>query len=234
MKASVRYWAVVPAAGAGKRMQSDVPKQYLEIHGKPVIEYTLEAFISHPLIESVIVAVSDTDGFWPELPVSRHPKIQTAKGGLERCHSVLNCLEHLQTIAGSDDWVLVHDAARPCLIKDDIDKLICGLSDTDGGLLALPVRDTMKRAENSFVKETVNREGLWHALTPQMFRLSELQQSLNSAVTRGDMVTDESQAMEKAGYKPRLVKGRPENIKITHRADLALAELYLSRSATCV
>lgn len=228
MSNTERYWAVIPAAGAGKRMQSDVPKQYLQINGKPIIEYTLEVFIKHPDIESVIVAISDIDEYWNELSVSKHPKVKTTEGGIERCHSVINCLDYLNDIADEGDWVLVHDAARPCLKSSDIDKLINNVSATDGGLLALPVRDTMKRSNDRHVCETVSREGLWHALTPQMFRLHNLQQALKAVIDSGELVTDESLAMERAGYRPLLVEGRPDNIKVTHNADLYLATLYLT------
>ncbi|MEJ2094159.1 MAG: 2-C-methyl-D-erythritol 4-phosphate cytidylyltransferase [Gammaproteobacteria bacterium] len=228
MSNTERYWAVIPAAGAGKRMQSDVPKQYLQINGKPIIEYTLEVFTKHPDIESVIVAISDTDEYWGELPVSKHPKVKTTEGGIERCHSVMNCLDYLSDIADESNWVLVHDAARPCLKSTDIDKLINDVSGTDGGLLALPVRDTMKRSNDRHVSETVSREGLWHALTPQMFRLHNLQLALKAVIDSGELVTDESLAMERAGYRPLLVEGRPDNIKVTHNADLYLATLYLT------
>jgi 2-C-methyl-D-erythritol 4-phosphate cytidylyltransferase len=228
MSNTERYWAVIPAAGAGKRMQSDIPKQYLQINGKPIIEYTLEVFTKHPDIESVIVAISDTDEYWGELPVSKHPKVKTTGGGIERCHSVMNCLDYLSDIADESNWVLVHDAARPCLKSTDIDKLINDVSGTDGGLLALPVRDTMKRSNDRHVSETVSREGLWHALTPQMFRLHNLQLALKAVIDSGELVTDESLAMERAGYRPLLVEGRPDNIKVTHNEDLYLATLYLT------
>ena len=228
MSDTERYWAVIPAAGAGKRMQSDIPKQYLQINGKPIIEYTLEVFTKHPDIESVIVAISDTDEYWNELPASSHPKVKTTEGGIERCHSVMNCLDYLSDIADENDWVLVHDAARPCLKSTDIDKLINNVSATDGGLLALPVRDTMKRSNDRHVSETVSREGLWHALTPQMFRLHNLQLALKAVIDSGELVTDESLAMERAGYRPLLVEGRPDNIKVTHNVDLYLATLYLT------
>jgi 2-C-methyl-D-erythritol 4-phosphate cytidylyltransferase len=228
MSNTERYWAVIPAAGAGKRMQSDIPKQYLQINGKPIIEYTLEVFTKHPDIESVIVAISDTDEYWGELPVSKHPKVKTTEGGIERCHSVMNCLDYLSDIADESNWVLVHDAARPCLKSTDIDKLINDVSGTDGGLLALPVRDTMKRSNDRHVSETVSREGLWHALTPQMFRLHNLQLALKAVIDSGELVTDESLAMERAGYRPLLVEGRPDNIKVTHNEDLYLATLYLT------
>ena len=229
MTKAVRFWAVIPSAGVGTRMLADKPKQYLPVRNKPLIEHTLNAFCSHEKITGVVVAVSEQDNYWPALEISSQPKISTTVGGVERCHSVMNCLKYLSDMAATDDWVLVHDAARPCISKADIDKLIETLAeDPVGGLLALPVHDTMKRADNvNNVSETVNREGLWHALTPQMFRLADLIQALQQAIDRDLIVTDESQAMELAGFKPRLVQGQAQNIKVTHKDDIALAELYL-------
>ena len=229
-----RFWAVIPAAGTGTRMQTELPKQYLSINGRRVIEYSLETFCLHPQIAGLVVALAAGDKVWEGLSLAKHPKIRTAPGGKERCHSVLNCLHMLSTMTGAEDWVLVHDAARPCINREDIDQLIITLREHPvGGLLALPVRDTMKRADigqdhGQHVCETVNRQGLWHALTPQMFRLGKLSQALEQAIRQGELVTDESQAMELAGLRPRLVEGRAENIKITRPSDLRLAELYLS------
>ena len=227
------FWAVIPAAGTGARMQSDLPKQYLPISGRCVIEYSLETFCTHPQIAGVVIALASGDKLWKGLSFAGHSKIRTTLGGKERCHSVLNCLYALSSMAGAEDWVLVHDAARPCINGEDIDQIIAALRDHPvGGLLALPVRDTMKRADNSqdgqLVTETVNRQGLWHALTPQMFRLGPLTRALEEAIQKGQMVTDESQAMEHAGFRPRLVEGRAENIKVTRPSDLKLAELYLA------
>jgi 2-C-methyl-D-erythritol 4-phosphate cytidylyltransferase len=229
MSKAVEFWAVVPAAGTGSRMQTDIPKQYLQLNGKPVIEHTLKAFCANEKIKGIVVAISEQDTWWKKLGISSHPKIKTTTGGDERCHSVINCLRSLAAMAAADDWVLVHDAARPCINSGDIDHLIGMLVDHPvGGLLALPVRDTMKRADmDNVVCDTVNRDGLWHALTPQMFRLALLTQALQQAIDRNQVVTDESQAMELTGLKPLLVEGQASNIKITRKDDLALAELYL-------
>lgn len=228
---TVRHWAVIPAAGTGKRMQAGVPKQYLEIDGRTILEITLRQFCYSPLIESVIVALSSDDNYFDQLEISSHGKINRVTGGDERCHSVLNSLQYLSTIADENDWVMVHDAARPCINQDDIINLVRVLEEHPvGGLLALPVRDTMKRAgEGDFVRETVNREGLWHALTPQMFRLGQLRDAMQQNMDQGRIVTDESQAMELAGLSPMLVRGRQENIKITHMDDLMLAKIYLKQ-----
>jgi 2-C-methyl-D-erythritol 4-phosphate cytidylyltransferase len=225
-----KFWAVIPAAGVGKRMQADRPKQYLELHGRTVLAHTLSRFLVHPRIEGVVVALGEGDPYWPGLGIS-HPKLRTAPGGAERCHSVLNALRVLRGQAAKDDWVLVHDAARPCLRREDIDHLIGTLHDHPvGGLLGLPVADTMKRtAADDTVIETVPREHLWRALTPQMFRFAELHQALDGALGNNRLVTDEASAMELAGKAPKMVEGHGDNIKITRPQDLVLAELYLAQ-----
>jgi 2-C-methyl-D-erythritol 4-phosphate cytidylyltransferase len=228
---SERFWAVVPAAGAGKRMASQIPKQYLPLAGRRVIEHTLARLLSHRAIEAAVVALSPADEWWPQTDYAGHARVITVDGGSERCHSVLNALEALQQRADGSDWVLVHDAARPCLHPGDLDSLINGLSDDPvGGLLGVPVHDTMKRVDSQGeVVKTVPRAGLWHAYTPQMFRLQTLHGALTGALAKGELVTDDASAMELAGYRPRLVQGRPDNIKITRPEDLPLAEFYLSR-----
>ncbi|MBI3774317.1 MAG: 2-C-methyl-D-erythritol 4-phosphate cytidylyltransferase [Gammaproteobacteria bacterium] len=225
------YWAVVPAAGSGTRMSSQVPKQYLALAGKTVIEHTLARLAAHSMIDGIVVALSPNDTNWPNLSLHLAKPVLLAKGGAERCTSVLNALNELKKHARPDDWALVHDGARPCLRPTDVDKLIVELRDhPHGGLLAVPVRDTMKRAdENVDVSETVDRKGLWHALTPQMFRLGELSDALRRVIDQGWLVTDEASAMERAGYKPHLVEGAADNIKITRPEDLAVAEFYLRR-----
>lgn len=222
---------IIPAAGIGTRMGLETPKQYLQLQGQCIIEHTLKPFCEHEGIEAVVVALAKNDRYWPKLKIAAHPKIHTATGGLERCHSVLNSLNYLHTIAAADDWVMVHDAARPCLRREDIDKLMGAMSgDSEGGLLAIPVRDTMKRTDKTMkIKETVDRENLWHALTPQIFRLGPLKAALESAISQDIIVTDEAQAMEMRGVRPLLVEGHPDNIKITHQNDLPLAELFLAQ-----
>ena len=231
MSTGLRYWAVIPAAGVGTRMRADVPKQYLSINHKTILEHTLERFCSHAKIDGVVVAISGDDDIWKTLDISSHPKITVVEGGVERCHSVLNGLRAISDQASSNDWVLVHDAARPCLRNEDIDRLMDTLEGHDvGGLLGLPVKDTMKRADNTgTIQETVDREGLWHALTPQMFHLGVLIDSLENALSNDLIVTDEAQAIELIGLQPVLVEGHPGNIKITQNNDLALAELFLSQ-----
>jgi 2-C-methyl-D-erythritol 4-phosphate cytidylyltransferase len=232
---SVRHWALVPAAGIGKRMGSAIPKQYLPLAGRPVIAHSLATLMDYPRIAGVVVAISAEDEWWPmiatELTAAKPLRVVT--GGAERCHSVLNGLEALHAWAAPSDWVLVHDAARPCLTAGDLDRLLVELAnDPVGGLLAIPVRDTLKQADAAGrIMATVDRSHLWHALTPQMFRLGILHETLRAALARGLLVTDEAAAMEAAGYAPRLIEGRADNLKITRPEDLALAEFYLAHRA---
>ncbi len=223
------YWAVIPAAGVGARMAAGIPKQYLSLRGRTIFEHTLERFLSHPRIDGVVVSVATEDPIWPTLPLTGRPRILRVDGGAERCHSVLNALKALVSAGCDADWALVHDAARPCLRTTDIDTMIDALSDDPvGGILAVPVRDTMKRGSaTQRITATVDRSGLWHALTPQMFRVGPLAAAIERALDRGVKVTDEAQAMELTGQAPRLVEGHADNIKITRPQDLELAELYL-------
>lgn len=225
-------WAVVPAAGIGSRMGSELPKQYISLAGKPILQHALECLCEHPAINGVVVALAEDDRWFDELDFEcKH--LLRAPGGEQRCHSVLNGLVVLADVAADEDWVLVHDAARPCLRTADISRLIEAVQAQDnGGLLALPVRDTMKRADsNHCIEATIERDGLWHALTPQMFRLGELRKALEAAINSGDLVTDEAQAMEGVGAHPLLVEGSEDNIKVTRPGDLVLAELYLQQMA---
>ncbi|WP_275096660.1 2-C-methyl-D-erythritol 4-phosphate cytidylyltransferase [Sedimenticola hydrogenitrophicus] len=226
-----RHWAVVPAAGVGRRMGGAVPKQYLNLHGRPVIDHTLRTLVAHPRIARVIVAVSATDAWWSGTAYAEHPRIQRVAGGRERADSVLNGLLALQGEADAMDWVLVHDAARPCLHRSDLDRLLQALAGHPvGGLLAIPFSDTIKRADPAGrVLETVPREQLWRAFTPQMFRYAALREALERAREDGLLVTDESSAMERSGAAPLLIAGRSDNIKITSPEDLVLAGFFLER-----
>lgn len=227
---SERFWAVVPAAGVGRRMGGELPKQYLELQGRKVIDHSLQRLLDHPLIEQAYVALSPEDVYWQGCEHADDARVVRVAGGEERCHSVLNALRALRGEADSDDWVLVHDAARPCLSRGDLDHLIDSLRNHPvGGLLGVPVQDTLKRvvAEGG-VSETVPRRDLWQAYTPQMFRLGLLTQALSDALENNQLVTDDASAMELAGYRPQMVEGHAGNIKITRPADLALAAFYLS------
>jgi 2-C-methyl-D-erythritol 4-phosphate cytidylyltransferase len=227
-----RYWAVVPAAGIGQRMGTAMPKQYLPLAGLSVIARTLRILLSHRRISGVAVAINTKDQWWKHVRLDTDKPLLSVTGGAERCYSVINCLYTLQQLAQPDDWVLVHDAVRPCLRSSDLDRLIETLAtDPVGGLLAVPVRDTIKRADaNQRVSGTVERSGLWHALTPQMFRLTVLHLALQRALENQRLVTDEATAIELAGLAPRLVEGHGDNIKITRAEDLVLAEFFLSHS----
>lgn len=230
-----KVWVIIPAAGVGSRMQADRPKQYLQLAGKTVIEHTLACFNTHPDVEGIVVAISVDDPYWPEL-VKATDNLFTAAGGKERADSVLNALDYLaETLqAEAETWVLVHDAARPCLSRADLDRLLAmrDSHESAGALLAVPVRDTMKRAQEDFphVSHTEDRNGLWHALTPQMAQLGVLRESLAHALKKGANITDEASALEYAGLHPMLVEGDARNIKITRPADLALAEFFLKES----
>jgi 2-C-methyl-D-erythritol 4-phosphate cytidylyltransferase len=232
-KTKYKFWAVIPAAGVGSRMQAERPKQYLQLQGKTILEHTLARFLDHPMINGIVLVISEGDPYWQKIEtvLTGDKPLLVATGGQERCDSVLNGLKILGDQVDKDDWVLVHDAARPCLTSQDIDKLIVEL-DTHavGGILARPVHDTMKRDDgHANIAATVERKGLWHALTPQMFRYQILLDALSKALDDGYQVTDEASAMEHAGLTARLVEGRPENIKITRPEDLQLAALYLDR-----
>jgi 2-C-methyl-D-erythritol 4-phosphate cytidylyltransferase len=232
MSAPLKYWVIIPAAGSGQRMQSDTPKQYLSLAGHMVIEHVLQLFAGIPGIQAITVATSTDDPWWPRVTLPGQIPVYRVDGGRERCHSVLNALESLMDRASADDWIMVHDAARPCLRHSDASKLMGELAEHEvGGLLGMPVRDTMKRTNSDAeVCETVERQDLWHALTPQMFRFGLLRDALVNALDSNQLVTDESSAVEFYGKKPRMVTGHGDNIKITRPEDLALAEFYLQQS----
>ncbi|MGB5180397.1 MAG: 2-C-methyl-D-erythritol 4-phosphate cytidylyltransferase [Gammaproteobacteria bacterium] len=230
MQTKAKFWAIVPAAGAGTRMGSDIPKQYLTLGDRTVLEHTLDTLLSCQQLAGVILVLSPADQRWTGIQ-QRYAQqaLETVNGGAERCDSVLNGLKHLAARATDDDWVLVHDAARPCVRAEDIERLMKTLESSDeGGLLGVPVADTMKRVDDELcITDTVDREGLWHAYTPQMFPAGALRTALQQAIGDGYPVTDEANAMELAGYRPRMVQGARDNIKITVPSDLPLAAFYL-------
>lgn len=227
---SVRYWCVIPAAGTGSRMGVEMPKQYVTFEGKTILEYTIDTWLNYPLIEKVCVALHRQDNYWKNLSVASNKKIITCYGGDVRVHSVLECLSALELHAADNDWVLVHDAVRPCVTQYFIDNLISKVGDHPvGGILGIPCRDTIKRVRDAEVIETVSRENLWRAQTPQMFRYGLLKKALEKCIDENVSVTDESLALERIGLKPLMVEGSPSNIKITFPGDLALAEVFLKR-----
>ena len=236
MPSPSQYSVVVPAAGIGKRMQADCPKQYLHIAGKTIIEHTLTNLLEHNQIKRVIVVINPYDKSFAQLPIAGHPRIAVVKGGQERCDSVLAGLNYLPD---DEEWVLVHDAARPCLARADVTALLqLAKQGSSGGILATPVRDTMKRAVaikmngQIFIEQTESRENLWHALTPQFFKLASLKRALIEASKQNAKITDEASAMEFLGEKVILVEGHASNIKITQAEDLLLAEFYLTQQQT--
>lgn len=230
-----RCWALIPAAGVGRRFGAAVPKQYLDLDGRRVIDHVLDRFLGHPAISGCVVVLHPQDPYWPEGPHAGHPAVWRAEGGAERCHSVRNGLDVLAAQADARDWVLVHDAARPCLRRADLDALLAALAEpgSAGALLAVPVHDTVKRAGTSGerVAATLPRADLWRAFTPQAFRLGDLKQALDFALASGQLVTDDASAMELFGFQPRLVEGHADNLKITCPEDLALARFFLSEQA---
>lgn len=214
-------------------MQADKPKQYLLLDNKPVLQHTLQRLASHPRIEGIVVALAPNDPWWPELDLQLDCELLIAEGGEARADSVLNALSLLNQQSENDIWVMVHDAARPCLRHEDIDHMLATLlSHQVGGILGVPVTDTVKRvASDNSIVDTVDRQGLWRAATPQMFRLGLLHKALSVAAQQGLSVTDEASALELAGWQPMMVEGHPDNIKITLPQDLALAALYLQQQA---
>jgi 2-C-methyl-D-erythritol 4-phosphate cytidylyltransferase len=280
----MRYWLVMPAAGVGRRFGESIPKQYADLHGRTVIEWSLAPFLYDSRCLGVVVVLGQSDAFWPTVaarlpdvtgathateasvaaalldatraaeraaarrggsdmegftdpgltlpttPAVTLPKVMTAVGGKERSDSVRNGLAALSGSAGPDDWVLVHDAARPCVLRQDVDRLLDRVhSHAVGGLLAAPAADTLKRADGDRqVAETVDRASLWRALTPQMFRYARLREALERAVAAGRSPTDEAQALEWMGERPLIVEGSTTNIKITSADDLVIAVALLA------
>jgi 2-C-methyl-D-erythritol 4-phosphate cytidylyltransferase len=222
------FIALVPAAGAGSRMQSDCPKQYLRLHGEPLIAHTLRALAREPRIGLIVVVVSPDDAHWDACDWAEWQGCLRVLrcGGETRAQSVANGLAQLHETCADDTWVLVHDAARPCLPREALARLIDAVEhDATGGLLAVPVADTLKRADASGrVEATAPRAGLWQAQTPQMFRYGLLRAALQAA---GDDVTDEASAIEHAGLHPLLIEADSRNLKVTHPRDLQLAGLIL-------
>jgi 2-C-methyl-D-erythritol 4-phosphate cytidylyltransferase len=233
MSPRARRWAVVPAAGRGERFGGSSPKQYAAIDGRAMLSWTLQALLAEPSIAGVMVAVAETDRRWYRLAESRDPRVGCCLGGATRAESVALALQALGPLASGQDWVLVHDAARPCLAREDLRALLRAVgSDPVGGLLAHPASDTLKRADGQGRAEgTLAREGIWRAQPPQAFRYGLLCRALALCRDRERVVTDEASAIEALGLRPLLVRGRADNLKVTSREDLVIAEAVLrSRS----
>lgn len=234
----MKFIAIIPAAGRGSRLQASVPKQYLSINGTTLIEFALRPFIDNPYIEQIIVVLASDDRIFATLPVAGDPKIRTTLGGDSRMQSVINGLECYIDNLGQDErehWVAVHDAARPLLHQEDLQACLdCCLSSQIGAILAQPVADTIKSStpaintDFAMVANTVPRESLWSAHTPQIFHSNKLLAALSQVVSQQLLVTDEAQAMELSGAPVQLVATRHPNFKVTRQADLALAKLVLA------
>jgi 2-C-methyl-D-erythritol 4-phosphate cytidylyltransferase len=229
----MRYYLVIPAAGSGRRLASTIPKQYADLGSSTVIEHALAPFEADPDCAGIVIAIASNDPTWPAIAARRPRAIEVAAGGAERAHSVQSALRSLATRARADEWVMVHDAARPCFARSDLERLKHELAgDGVGGLLAMPLADTLKRGaagvDRPLVEATIERAGLWRASTPQVFRLGLLRDALDAALAAGKLPTDEAQAMEWAGHAPRLIAGRADNIKVTTADDLALARAIIA------
>jgi len=221
--------ALILAAGRGERVGGPTPKQYTPLLGRPALSWSLAALLASPAVDGVVVALAPRDRRWKRLAESRSPRVSTCVGGDRREASVSNALLSLAARAHENDWVIVHDAARPCLQREDLDKLFAATRrDPVGGLLAIPVPDTLKVNDGRGRSvRTADRSALWRALTPQIFRYGLLRRALALCVERERAVTDEASAVEALGLRPRLVPGRSDNIKLTTPADRVLAEAIL-------
>ncbi|MBL4671735.1 MAG: 2-C-methyl-D-erythritol 4-phosphate cytidylyltransferase [Arenicella sp.] len=243
------FWVVMPAAGSGSRMQESVPKQYLLINGSTIIEHTIKVFLDNHEIQKIMIPLAENDQRFSQLKIAKEQRVATTIGGSSRAHSVLNGLTALSTegafsvaedshplvkdshpLVKDSDWVLVHDAARPCLSSASLKHLIDSLRDDEvGGILAVQVKDTLKRvSKTQTIMATVDRSDIWQAQTPQMFRYGLLKAALTSAIEQHVDITDEASALERLGYQPKLVAGDARNLKVTTPEDLALAEFSLN------
>lgn len=222
-----RMWAVIPAAGVGSRMGSQVPKQYHLLGDRSVLEHSLAPILTAGYIDKIVLAIAQNDKYWPRLLISRKSNIITVEGGQTRAKSVLNALAGLKDIAREQDWVLVHDAVRPCFEIQHLTQLITAIGDHPvGGILGVPVRDTLKKVSSQgYVLETIERENLWQAQTPQLFRYGILLKALRA----NPDVTDEASAIEALGLKPMMVQGSSSNIKVTYAEDFELAKIILQQ-----
>lgn len=233
MSVQAKYWAIMPAAGIGSRMESTMPKQYLKLAGKTIIEHSIDAILRLANLELLIVCISENDRRFSELPVTSD-RITTELGGESRAQSVLNGVLALGGKARDDDWVLVHDAARPCLQSEDLNRLLASLeSDPVGGVLAVKANDTLKLSTTTGgqdrVAKTVDRSQIWLAQTPQMFRYGLLREALEHCKSEQLAVTDEASALEQIGHSVKLIRGSYHNIKVTTPDDRKLAQFLLSR-----
>lgn len=229
-------WCVIPAAGSGRRFGGELPKQYQLLMGQPVLAWTLSRLASHPAVDGLVVVIAAGDGWWPGWTEVAGKPVRTAIGGEERSHSVLAGLHTLADVADAGPWVMVHDAARPCVRPADLDALVAhGTADPVGAILAGRCRDTMKEADGEGrITATLARGRLWRAFTPQLARRERLQIALETCGHRGVVPTDEAEALETIGEFPILVEGYEDNLKITSPSDMALAEGILRAQGASV
>ena len=228
MNEQICCWAVIPAAGIGERIGAEIPKQYLQISGKTILEHALSPFLVNQRIKSLVIALNEKDTYFTHLNIQSNKNIFTVTGGQSRAQSVYNALLEIKDRINSNDFVLVHDAARPCLSENDLNELIDASMDNDVGcILASPMADTVKKVSNGKIVETLDRTELWRAYTPQMFRYHHLLGALDHCLNSNIPVTDEASAIEAVGLQSRVVPGDATNIKITTPDDLIMAEKYL-------
>lgn len=232
MNVENKSFVIIPAAGLGIRAKTDLPKQYVSINGKPILLHTIERFLHLPWIEKIVIALHPDDGHFQQLIKLSNSKIVTVIGGNARQASVLNALEILQQWACAQDWVYVHDAVRPCLDSSDLQQLRQSLQNHPiGGILAQPVQDTLKEVIDNQVQKTINRDLVWRALTPQVFRFQILLQSILNAQNEGILFTDECACLEKNGFLPKVVLASCPNPKFTYPNDLSYVEFLLQNQA---
>ncbi|MCJ8315140.1 MAG: 2-C-methyl-D-erythritol 4-phosphate cytidylyltransferase [Saccharospirillaceae bacterium] len=224
------FWVVIPASGIGARMQASLPKQYLKINDQAILQITINQMaklndLGINSIKGIVVAIAPHDNYFNSLNIDDH--IQSCLGGDERVHSVLNALLHIQQQDNTNPWILVHDAARPCVDLNDIQKLMEHCTKTQqGGILANKVVDTLKLKQNNKVS-TIDRSNIWQAQTPQCFRLNDLINAIQTGLRNNTLITDEASAMEAMGFEVALIEAKRSNIKITQPEDLALAQFFL-------
>ena len=231
-KSLSNIWALVPASGIGKRMSADIAKQYLPLADQTVLDVTLSRLLSFSPLKGLMLVIADSDEYFERSRYAQYPTVHTARGGKERSDSVINGLRALLDIAEADDWVMVHDAARPCVRLTDLNALVeASMANSIGALLGISSQDTIKQVVDGslIVDKTLPRNLIWRAFTPQMFQIGALLEALEQAVKAGAEITDEASAMDLAGFSPELIEGASDNIKITRPADLALAEWFLDQ-----
>jgi 2-C-methyl-D-erythritol 4-phosphate cytidylyltransferase len=231
MNSEKKLWVIIPAAGIGQRFNGSVPKQYERVNDQPLLSYTLKTFLNYEKTHRVVVAINENDNEWSSLVQSDYSKVSSVDGGDTRMHSVYNALQSLQTEVKEDDWICVHDAARPGLTLSALEAMMAKISSHSvGGVMGLPVVDTLKKVTpTQEIKATIDRTSLWRAQTPQIFRYAILQQALDHAINQGVLVTDESSAVEALGYSPLMILGDERNAKITVREDLELFRYWVNQ-----